>query len=164
MFNKKDNRCRSKDKFFGLTGGGCCDKDKVFIGLVPCKEDEKKLAKLNKQNRCVEVGEYCSKKIKFIACIQHKKTHCCFNSKLARIFNEQGRPQIGRGWGSPKSLDCRGFTPEEFQKLDFSEIDLSDFIADIVGSIDVDKIQADSIKIQEKIESNLENLIRKPTN
>nr|WP_308400658.1 conjugal transfer protein TraN [Campylobacter lari] len=69
---KKDNRCRSKDKFFGLTGG-CCDKDKVFIGLVPCKEDEKKLAKLNKQNRCVEVGEYCSKKIKFIGCIQHKK-------------------------------------------------------------------------------------------
>ncbi len=38
---KKDNRCRSKDKFFGLTGGGCCDKDKVFIGLAPCKEDEK---------------------------------------------------------------------------------------------------------------------------
>ncbi|WP_310794426.1 conjugal transfer protein TraN [Campylobacter lari] len=97
------------------------------------------------------------KKIKFIACIQHKKTHCCFNSKLARIFNEQGCPQIGRGWGSPKSPDCRGFTPEEFQKLDFSEIDLSDFIADIVGSIDVDKIQ-------EKIESNLENLTRKPTN
>lgn len=37
-----------KTSFFGLTGGGCCDKDKVFIGLVPCKEDEKKLAKLNK--------------------------------------------------------------------------------------------------------------------
>ncbi|MCV3451524.1 hypothetical protein L8W58_08025 [Campylobacter lari] len=48
--------------------------------------------------------------------------------------------------------------------MDFSEIDLSDFIADIVGSIDVDKIQADSIKIQEKVESNLENLTRKPTN
>ncbi|EAI8646076.1 hypothetical protein BBI62_00460 [Campylobacter lari] len=80
------------------------------------------------------------------------------------MFNEQGRPQIKRGWGSPKSLDCRGFTLKEFQKLDFSEIDLSEFIADIVGSIDADKIQADSIKIQEKIESNLENLTRKPTN
>ncbi|WP_250322637.1 hypothetical protein [Campylobacter lari] len=42
IFNKKDNRCRSKDEFFGLAGGGgCCDKDKVFIGLIPCKEDEK---------------------------------------------------------------------------------------------------------------------------
>ncbi|XMD83576.1 F-type type IV conjugative transfer system protein TraN [Campylobacter lari] len=164
IFNGQDNRCRSKDKFFGLFGGGCCDKDKVFIGLIPCKEDEKKLAKLNKDNRCVQIGEYCSKKIPFVGCIQNKTTFCCFNSKLARIFNEQGRPQIGRGWGSPKSPDCRGFTPEEFQKLDFSEIDLSEFIADIVGSIDVDKIQADSIKIQEKIESNLENLTRKPTN
>nr|WP_251814546.1 hypothetical protein [Campylobacter jejuni] len=40
------------------------------------------------------------------------------------------------------------FAPEEFQKLDFSKIDLSEFIADIVGSIDVDKIQAYFIKIQ----------------
>lgn len=40
------------------------------------------------------------------------------------------------------------FAPEEFQKLDFSKIDLSEFTADIVGSIDVDKIQAYFIKIQ----------------
>ncbi|MCV3371851.1 conjugal transfer protein TraN [Campylobacter lari] len=48
------------------------------MGLVSCKEDEKKLAKLNQQNRCVEVGEYCSKKIKFIGCIQHKKNTLLF--------------------------------------------------------------------------------------
>ncbi|HEF3199582.1 TPA: mating pair stabilization protein, partial [Campylobacter coli] len=30
--------------FGGLLGGGCCDKDNVFLGLVACKEDEKKLA------------------------------------------------------------------------------------------------------------------------
>ncbi|ENU5879869.1 MULTISPECIES: hypothetical protein [Campylobacter] len=64
------------------------------------------------------------------------------------MFNEQGRPQIKRGWGSPKSPDYRGFTPEEFQKLDFSKIDLSEFIADIIGSINVDKIQDYFIKIQ----------------
>nr|HEC1719610.1 mating pair stabilization protein [Campylobacter jejuni] len=52
------------------------------------------------------------------------------------------------GWGSPKSPDYRGFTPEEFQKLDFSKIDLSEFIADIIGSINVDKIQDYFIKIQ----------------
>ncbi|WP_316248803.1 hypothetical protein [Campylobacter subantarcticus] len=56
------------------------------------------------------------------------------------MFNEQGYPQIGRDCGSLKSLDYGGFIPEEFQKLDFSEIDLSEFVADIVGSIDVDKI------------------------
>lgn len=43
LIKKKDKRCRSKDKFFGLTReeGGCCDKDKVFIGLIPYKEDKK---------------------------------------------------------------------------------------------------------------------------
>ncbi|MBO7032296.1 hypothetical protein IGM38_09785, partial [Campylobacter jejuni] len=40
---------------------------------------------------------------------------------------------------------------------DFSEIDLSEFIADIVGSFDTGKIQADSVKIQEKIQNNIEN-------
>lgn len=40
------------------------------------------------------------------------------------------------------------FAPEEFQKLDFSKIDLSEFIADIIGSINVDKIQDYFIKIQ----------------
>ncbi|EPP7525236.1 conjugal transfer protein TraN [Campylobacter jejuni] len=28
------------------------------------------------------------------------------------MFNEQGRPQLGKGWGSPESPQCRGFTPE----------------------------------------------------
>ncbi len=93
-----------------------------------------------------------------------KKSFCCFNSKLGRIFNEQERPQLGKGWGSAEGPQCRGFAPEEFQKLDFSEIDLSEFIVDIVGSFDTGKIQADSVKIQEKIQNNIENTTKKPTN
>nr|WP_285948964.1 hypothetical protein [Campylobacter jejuni] len=80
------------------------------------------------------------------------------------MFNEQGCPQLGKGWGSEEGPQCKGFTPEEFQKLDFSEIDLSEFIADIVGSFDTGKIQADSVKIQEKIQNNIENATKKPTN
>ncbi|MCW1698771.1 conjugal transfer protein TraN [Campylobacter jejuni] len=34
-----------------------------FLGFVPCKEDEKKLAKLNDAGKCHEVGIYCSKKV-----------------------------------------------------------------------------------------------------
>nr|WP_251823151.1 conjugal transfer protein TraN [Campylobacter jejuni] len=49
--------------FGGLLGGGCCDKDNVFLGFVPCKEDKKKLAKLNDAGKCHEVGTYCSKKV-----------------------------------------------------------------------------------------------------
>ncbi len=128
IFNGKDRRCRSWDMFFGLAGGGCCDKNKVFMGLVACKENEKLLAKQNKAELCTELGEYCSKKIKLgfaKICVQKSKGHCCFGSKLARFVHEQGRSQLGISWGTAENPQCRGFTPEEFQKLDFSKIDLT---------------------------------------
>jgi conjugal transfer mating pair stabilization protein TraN len=50
---------------------------------------------------------------------------------LARIINEQGRPQLDIGWGTAESPDCRGLSPEEFQSIDFSQIDLSEYIDDM---------------------------------
>jgi len=131
IFNGEDKRCRASDKLFGLTGGGCCDKDKVFMGLVACKDNEKILAKKRKNDLAHYVGEYCSKKIKFLGCIQTSESYCTFSSKLGRIIHEQGRPQLGISWGSPDSPNCRGFTPDEFQKLDFSKLDFTEFAKDI---------------------------------
>ncbi len=151
IFNGNDKRCRYKDTFFGLMGGGCCDKDKVFMGLVACKENEKLLAKMNKAEQCHEVGEYCSKKISLgfaKICVQNSKGHCCFGSKLARIIHEQGRPQLGISWGSGESPQCRGFTPEDFQKLDFSKIDLT-------GAFDIPEI--DQSKLNTTITNTIEN-------
>jgi conjugal transfer mating pair stabilization protein TraN len=83
---------------------------------------------------CHEVGTYCSTSILGI-CVQKSKGHCCFNTKLGRIIQEQGRPQLksfnAQGWGTPKAPYCRGFTPEEFQALDFSKMDLSEYYSDI---------------------------------
>ena len=131
IFNGEDKRCRLKDKFFGLTGGGCCDKDKVFMGLIACKDNEKILAKKRNNDLCHYVGQYCSKKLKFLGCIQTSESYCCFSSKLGRIIHEQGRPQLGISWGSGDSPNCRGFTPDEFQKLDFSKLDFTEFAKDI---------------------------------
>ncbi|MEW6587358.1 MAG: conjugal transfer protein TraN, partial [Nitrospirota bacterium] len=61
----------------------------------------------------------------------------CFNSKLGRIINEQGRPQIGKSFGSAKDPDCEGFTPEELSKLDFSRLDLSEYINDMQSEMDI---------------------------
>lgn len=131
IFNGQDNRCRNKDIFFGLTGGGCCDKDKVFMGLVQCKENERLLAKKQKAELCHYTGNYCSKKLKLgliKICIQWSNSYCCFSSKLARVIHEQGRSQVGLAWGGGDSPNCRGFTPDEFQKLDFSKIDVASAI------------------------------------
>ena len=34
-------------------------------------------------------------------------------------------------WGDPENPNCSGFTPEEFQMLDLSRIDLSEWYGDI---------------------------------
>jgi len=83
-------------------------------------------------------------------CIEHKKTYCCFNSKLSRMVHEQGRQQLQgdiSSWGDPEDPNCRGFTPEEFQMLDFSRIDLSEWCGDI------------ETKAQDQIESEMQESI-----
>ncbi|MFE8035025.1 conjugal transfer protein TraN, partial [Thiohalocapsa marina] len=62
-------------------------------------------------------------------CIQKQKAFCCYNSPLARIINEQAYPQLGRSWGEAKQPDCRGLSLQEMERLDWSQIDLSEWIA-----------------------------------
>jgi conjugal transfer mating pair stabilization protein TraN len=48
---------------------------------------------------------------------------------LARIINEQAYPQLGRSWGEPEHPNCRGLSLQELERLDWSRIDLSEWIA-----------------------------------
>ena len=105
-------------------------------GLLSCEQAEQILA-MKKDNRlCHSVGSYCSTKIPILGiCIQTTQTYCCFNSRLARILNEQGRAQLERSWGAPKSPDCGGFTLTQLQSLDFSRMDLTEFYAEIAPTM-----------------------------
>lgn len=111
----------------------CCDVQGILIdaNVTGCSQTEVDLAQKRDAGVCVNVGSYCDKSTFFGACLVKKETYCCFNSKLSRIVNEQGRPQIGKTWGSPESPDCSGMTVEEIQQIDFSRIDFSEFYADI---------------------------------
>lgn len=106
----------------------------IEVLLRGCDEQDMQTGMLRGSGMCHEVGTYCSSKILGI-CVQKAKGHCCFNTKLGRIIQEQGRPQLKsfntQGWGTPKNPICRGFTPEEFQALDFSKMDLSEYYSDI---------------------------------
>jgi len=82
------------------------------------------------------IGRYCKKEIEFLGCVQEVDVYCIFNSKMGRIIHEQGRVQLQKfnpngNWGSIESPNCEGLTPEEFQMLDFSKIDLSEMFGDI---------------------------------
>jgi conjugal transfer mating pair stabilization protein TraN len=81
---------------------------------------------------------------------------------MARIVHEQGRPQLkafgpGGGWGTAKNPNCRGFTPQEFQQLDFSRIDLSEYFGDIQRDL-TQKIQGAQSTVQQKIQEHYEQI------
>jgi conjugal transfer mating pair stabilization protein TraN len=117
--------------------------------LLSCDQSEQLLAMHRDANLCVHVGSFCSSRVPIIhTCIEQTESYCCFNSRLARIINEQGRGQVGKGWGSAQSPDCSGFTPAEFQQLDFSRMDLSEFIQEIYDSVRIPSASSIGQKIQ----------------
>ena len=131
VFSGHDKRCTPTALATLFTN--CCNLSGWFKSW--CSNEERELKKRRIGGTCSEVGDYCAKRI-FGVCIKKKKTYCCFNSKLGRIINEQGRPQIGKSFGSAKNPDCEGFTPEEMSKLDFSRLDLSEYVNDMQSEID----------------------------
>ncbi|SNS67956.1 conjugal transfer mating pair stabilization protein TraN [Sphingomonas laterariae] len=123
--------------------------------LSGCDQQDMEVGMLRGSGMCHEVGSYCSSKILGI-CVQKARGHCCFNTKLGRIIQEQGRPQLKSfnavGWGTPKQPYCRGFTPEEFQALDFSKMDLSEYYSEIEA-----RAQADiQIDMKDKIDAHMQ--------
>jgi len=145
IFNGKTWKCRSVDYLRGIgIDDGCCNKDKVLFGLINCDEKEKMLARLRDDDLCHKVGSYCAKRFLGL-CIKKYDVYCCFHSKLGRIIQEQGRPQLDIEWGDAKDPNCRGFTPDEFQKLDFSKMDFSEFFEDIRHKA-VEEVRGDVVK------------------
>lgn len=104
----------------------------VIMEMMSCSESDVYTATYNKTGLCHYVGDYCSEKYPIIGCVTRKNGYCCYNSKLAKIVNVQGRPQLGKGWGSAENPSCAGFTTEEFEKLDFNSLNLSEFYSEIV--------------------------------
>jgi conjugal transfer mating pair stabilization protein TraN len=118
----------------------------IVMSMLSCNENEGKLAMKEGAGLCHSIGSYCSSCIRIlgscVACIEHTTGKCCFNSRLARIINEQGRQQFGKGWGSAQNPDCSGFTIPQLQSMDFSRMDLSEFYASIVPKLpDVNALQ-----------------------
>lgn len=138
----------------------CC-KDSGWgqdVGLSSCSSDEKALGKAKEKKLTVYVGEYCSKKVLGV-CLEKKRGYCQFDSKLARIVQEQGRrDQLGVGFGSGKSPDCRGITVDELQRLDFGVMNFSDFYSDLSAGSDIPADQSLLKKAQgiiaEKLKEN----------
>jgi conjugal transfer mating pair stabilization protein TraN len=111
----------------------------IILSLTSCNPEEGKLAMKEGAKLCHTVGTRCTSCFmllgKCVSCIEHTTAKCCFNSVLARLINEQGRAQIGKGWGSAEFPDCSGFTVAQLQSLNFAAMDLTEFYASIVPTL-----------------------------
>ncbi len=102
----------------------------ILVQLIwPCTEDEFKLASDKQLKMCHFIGSQSKKQLGVT--ISKTEKWCCFNSPLARIIHEQAREQttINKPWGTFATADCTGFTVAEFEKIVFSLVDLTEWIA-----------------------------------
>lgn len=121
------------------------------MGLASCSSDEQALGEAKSRRLTVEVGEFCSKKVLGV-CVEKKRGYCVFDSKLAQILQQQGRQwQLGVGFGSAESPDCRGITVEELQGIQFDNIDFSAFYDDLQNGTTIPEDGALLERVQQQI-------------
>jgi conjugal transfer mating pair stabilization protein TraN len=117
-----------------------------------CNTQEILLHQRDANGLCAYVGSYCSKKILGV-CITKKKAYCCFESKLSRILQEQGRAQLPKPWARAKDEQCGGFTIEEFARLDLSRMNFSEIYSEFTEAARLpDELEA-AADIQQKIKN-----------
>ena len=123
----KGTRQRCHIHFGGLAN--CCKNSGLLVGLANCSASERELAEERNAGNTHYLGKYCSRKTFFGICIRHSRAWCVFGSKLGRILQQQGRAQLGIGWGN-----CRGLTVAEIEGIDFASLDLSEFTEDLMDA------------------------------
>jgi hypothetical protein len=156
IFKGQDRRCTRNCLDFR----DCCGSGKgwgVSLKLASCDAEEKELRVLRDKNRCVMVGTYCAEKL-LGQCIRKKTSFCCYSNKLAKIIQEQGRGQLGVGFGSPKNPQCQGLSADQLSRLDFSKINFSEVFQDIAAQTKVPNVQKLTQGIQQSMKDKTRHL------
>ena len=122
-----------------------------FLTVFLCSKEEKMLDVKDRLGLCHFVGSYCSASFLGV-CTTKKKAYCCFESKLTRILQEQGRPQINKPWAKPKEEKCEGFTVDEFSRLDMSKMDFSEIYSEFLEAAKLPNEAQMATDIQAKIQ------------
>ncbi|NIF23925.1 type-F conjugative transfer system mating-pair stabilization protein TraN [Candidatus Pantoea multigeneris] len=150
-FTGKAMACRKSAAGFS----NCCKSSGwgQDVGLAHCNTEEKEIGTAKEKKLVVDVGSYCAKKVLGV-CLEKKESYCVFDSKLARIVQDQGRRgQLGISFGSASSPDCRGLKVTELQDVKFDQLDFSDFYDDLNSNVSL----PDQSALTERIQSDIKN-------
>jgi conjugal transfer mating pair stabilization protein TraN len=123
-----------------------------LLTLFLCSSSEKELDVRDRMGLCHTLGTWCSGSFLGI-CHSKRTTSCCFLSKLTRVLQEQGRAQLGKSWGKPKTPNCSGFTVDEFAALDLSQMDFTEVYKEFVDAAKLPNEAAAMTDIQAKIQA-----------
>lgn len=129
LFAGHNNHCSKKM----LSYSNCCPDTHNGWGKqlgAKCTKDEINLMNLRSKNLCIYVGKTSSKTAGVTTVTKHH--FCCFGNMLEKVVQVEGRRQLGMNFGSGGSPNCRGLTLEEIQRLDFSKMDFSEFINELM--------------------------------
>lgn len=102
----------------------------IVVQIVfECEQSEYELVARKDLKSCTYLGTYCEETNEFGVCFLHKESYCCFSSPLARILQEQIRPQLGMSFGKKEKPDCSGIPVEKLQYVDWSKVNLDEWLA-----------------------------------
>lgn len=126
IFVGKVLKCRK----YGYHFTNCCNDSGWGNGTFKdCNRHEEELGYAKQRGVVIYVGE--TKKSKYKK--KQKDVYCVFDTKLAKIIQEQGRlNQLGVNFGSPKHPNCLGISTNQLAALNLDAIDLSPVINDVM--------------------------------
>lgn len=170
LFGGKIMQC----KIWALDLIDCCS-DKGWgkaLHLINCRPEDKALGEAKLNYVAHYLGEYCALK-ELGVCVEHQRSYCVFNTKMARILQEEGRlKQLNpNALGSAEHPQCGGMSVSELQQLDMRQINFLNPIypatpaqngtplkdAGIVGDVPTNVSNAD--KIQEEINRRVQQKV-----
>lgn len=146
----KGDVMKCSNKAMGISN--CC-QDSGWgndIGITSCSEEEKALGTAKEDKLTISLGQYCAEKVLGV-CIRKKKSYCAFNSKLARIVQQEGKAQLGLNFGSAKHPNCIAFTPKQLQQINMEGMDFSDFYEDLHEGM----VVPDTSEIQQRLQQSM---------
>lgn len=97
--------------------------------IYSCEQSEYELDAKKQLKVCKDLGSYCDKNGSILGlCLVRKESYCCYNSPLARILNEQIKPQLGMDFGTPQNPDCAGIKVGDLSRVDWSRVSLDEWL------------------------------------
>lgn len=129
----------------------CCDGSGIATSLLGgCTTQEVTIQNAIRAGTVHQLGSYCSSSFLGV-CLRRRNGFCEFNSKIARVFQQQARSQVGLTWSGPRDEMCEGFSQAEMTMIDFDAIDLSELFSDMLATAGV----SDPAGVESRLKSRL---------